>query len=206
MTWAAIGRAIWAKLWPAVAALLLLSAFAAGSILLGYGGAVLGSVAEWLTTVGHVPPLLLVASPLLLAGWLGWLNRSRPLQAATTRLASGEAVPLRPVPMLATDAAPKHEDDPTWYSSDWRRDPDNPDHELGTAGYRLELQGGPLAGRTARLRDSRFRLWVLRDAGGELAVRGAVMLFADDVPDGARSEGFYSFSHGDEAMVWRAAE
>lgn len=94
--------------------------------------------------------------------------------------------------------------DDAWYSSEWRRDPDNPDHELGTNGYRLELIGGPLAGRTARLRDSRFRLWVVRLNDGSHAVLGTIEP-PDAMPDGAVLAGSYGFSHGDEAMVWTSA-
>lgn len=104
-----------------------------------------------------------------------------------------------------TMAPDRYHDDPAWYSSDWRRDPDNPAQELGTAGYRLELVGGPLAGRMARLRDSRFRLWLVEAEGGQIAARGTIEQ-PIGLPSGARLLGSYGFSHGDEAMVWIAAK
>lgn len=97
----------------------------------------------------------------------------------------------------------RYEDDSAWYSVDWKPDPRNPDHEIGTAGFRLELLGGPLAGRMARLRDDRFRLWVTQLADSSHAILSA-MQAPSDLPPGARLLGSYGFSQRDEAMTWRA--
>jgi hypothetical protein len=183
MTWAAIGRAIGVKLWPLAVALGVLGAFALGSAAIGTGWGVLYGGMEWLNTTGHVPVPLILLSPFLVAVLCGLANRQ----------------PRYPVAMT------EHQDDAGWYTSDWQRDPNNPAHELGTDGYRLELLGGPLAGRTARLRDSRFRLWVVEAADGSHAVTGTVEP-PTAVPAGARLLGSYGFSHGDEAMVWRAGD
>lgn len=99
----------------------------------------------------------------------------------------------------------KYEDDPAWYASDWKPDPSNPDDQIGTDGYRLEMLGGPLAGRKARLRDSSGLLWVVELADGSLALRATVARPAD-LPAGSRLLGSYEFSHADEAMIWIAAQ
>lgn len=66
-------------------------------------------------------------------------------------------------------------------------------------GFELELRGGPLAGRSARVRDTEVRIAVVQE-GGRLHLRG------DDSPESAddtgRRVGEYGFSHREEAMVW----
>ena len=66
-------------------------------------------------------------------------------------------------------------------------------------GFELELRGGPLAGGSARVRDTEVRIAVVRE-GGRLLLR-------DDGPaelaDGTSKRiGEYGFSHREEAMVW----
>lgn len=103
-------------------------------------------------------------------------------------------LPADPTPVVVEEAE-GYAPDVEWLA------PDEPgDSSLDTAGYRLTLVGGPLAGRKARLRDSRFRLWVA-GANGERRVRGAIER-PGGLPEGSRLIGFYGFSHGDEAMVW----
>jgi hypothetical protein len=66
-------------------------------------------------------------------------------------------------------------------------------------GFELELRGGPLAGGSARVRDTEVRIAVVQE-GGRLHLRD------DDAAssaDGAgRRIGEYGFSHREEAMVW----
>lgn len=66
-------------------------------------------------------------------------------------------------------------------------------------GFELELRGGPLAGGSARVRDTEVRIAVVRE-GGRLLLRD------DDSPvlgdGGSRRIGEYGFSHREEAMVW----
>jgi hypothetical protein len=159
-----------------------LAAFGVGSWLLSLVFAGVGNVAYKVEALG-VPAPLIILSPLLLVGILGWLGRLRA-----------------PRPVVATvPSQDRYVEDDAWYSSQWRSNA----ADLGTAGYRLELVDGPLAGRTARLRDSRHRLWVASpEQGGELIVRGAIAR-----PDlqGVTLLGAYEFSHGDEAMVWTPA-
>ena len=66
-------------------------------------------------------------------------------------------------------------------------------------GFELELRGGPLAGGSARVRDTEVRIAVVRE-GGKLLLRD------DDPPavtDGSSKRiGEYGFSHREEAMVW----
>lgn len=66
-------------------------------------------------------------------------------------------------------------------------------------GFELELRGGPLAGGSARVRDTEVRIAVVSE-GGHLHLRN------DDVPADAeptgRRIGEYGFSHREEAMVW----
>jgi hypothetical protein len=64
--------------------------------------------------------------------------------------------------------------------------------------YQFELLGGPLAGGTARVRDTEVRLHVVRECG-QLRVQ------PEDagIPDGgARVIGTYGFSHREESLVW----
>jgi len=66
-------------------------------------------------------------------------------------------------------------------------------------GFEVELRGGPLAGESARVRDTEVRIAVVQE-GGQLHLR-------DDQPhaNGERSGrriGEYGFSHREEAMVW----
>ena len=65
--------------------------------------------------------------------------------------------------------------------------------------YQLELLGGPLAGRTARVRDTDVRLSVVRD-GGALRVRPPDD--EDPLDATARVIGCYGFSHREESLVW----
>jgi hypothetical protein len=95
-----------------------------------------------------------------------------------------------------------YEDDEAWYDANWHRDPDDPSHELGVAGYRLDLVGGPLAGRTARLRDDHFWLWVLLAPDGKLAVRGVHSDEPVIEPEGGWILGHYEFDHANESMKW----
>ena len=145
-----------------------------------YAGVWTGAL--WVERRG-VPAWAILLSPLVLVAALGLVGR------------------VRRTPHARSAGAPRaYFDDDSWYASDWRQDPANAAHDLGTAGYPLELLGGPLAGRTARLRDSRFRLWVAAPAvGGDLIVRGGKAR-----PDlqGVTLLGSYGFSHGDEAMIW----
>lgn len=64
-------------------------------------------------------------------------------------------------------------------------------------GFELELRGGPLAGGSARVRDTEVRIAVVRE-GGQLHLRN------DDAPaaDSGGRIGEYGFSHREEAMVW----
>lgn len=184
-------RVSWRQIETPVAVVGLLVAFALGSWLLGAGAAVIGSAAERWNPRGW-SAFLLVISPVLVALLIGQLVRwtDKPKPAASINQLS--------------DAEPsaKYSDDAGWYSSEWRRDPDNADHDLGNDGYRLELLDGPLAGKTARLRDSRFRLWVARSPRGELVVRGAI---EEPATRGVEPLGSYGFAHEAEAMLWRPA-
>lgn len=66
-------------------------------------------------------------------------------------------------------------------------------------GFELELRGGPLAGESARVRDTEVRIAVIQE-GGQLHLRD------HDEPqladDAGRRIGEYGFSHREEAMVW----
>ena len=66
-------------------------------------------------------------------------------------------------------------------------------------GFELELRGGPLAGGTARVRDTEVRIAVVRE-GGRLHLRENVPPAADE--EAGRRIGEYGFSHREEAMVW----
>jgi hypothetical protein len=67
------------------------------------------------------------------------------------------------------------------------------------AGFDVELRGGPLAGGTARVRDTEVRIAVVQE-GGHLHLRDdEVRAIADDA---GRHIGEYGFSHREEAMVW----
>ena len=66
-------------------------------------------------------------------------------------------------------------------------------------GFEFELRGGPLAGGSARVRDTEVRIAVVQE-GGRLHLR-------DDAPSElaggtGRRIGEYGFSHREEAMVW----
>lgn len=65
-------------------------------------------------------------------------------------------------------------------------------------GFELELRGGPLAGGSARVRDTEVRIAVVRE-GGRLHLRGDDS--ASVAGEGHRI-GEYGFSHREEAMVW----
>ena len=177
----------WGRLTAPLTVVGILAAFALGSWALAFAFTAIGHGAGRVAGLG-IPPAVILFAPLVLIGVVGYVARLRR---------------ERPARAPATDDPEAYRDDDGWYSNHWRSNPANADLDLGTAGYRLELVDGPLAGRTARLRDSRFRLWVASPAqGGELVVRGAI-----DRPDlqGVTLLGAYAFSHGDEAMVWTEA-
>ncbi len=67
-------------------------------------------------------------------------------------------------------------------------------------GYEVELLGGPLAGGTARVRDTEVRLAVVREAG-QLYMRDPTCEPIDLSP-AARVIGSYGFSRREEALVW----
>lgn len=182
-------RVPWRQLEAPLAAAALLLAFALGSWLIAGSAGVIGTAAESLNLRGW-SAFLLVISPLLVIVAL-------LLGASVLRRVSEPVA----VPVVA-DEPSKYETDAGWYPSEWRRDPGNADHDLGHEGYRLELTGGPLAGKTARLRDSRFRLWVARTPSGELVVRGAI---EQPASQGVEPLGSYGFSHEAEAMLWSPA-
>jgi hypothetical protein len=66
-------------------------------------------------------------------------------------------------------------------------------------GYSVEMRGGPLAGRSASVRDTEVRLAVVRESGG-------LRVQPDDEPmpaePAARVIGCYGFSHRVESLVW----
>ena len=71
------------------------------------------------------------------------------------------------------------------------------------SGLLLELLGGPLAGQSAFMRDSRWSLWVAGDRSS-LFTLGAL-----DPPQPSAVGpllGHYVFSHRDEAYAWVPAE
>jgi hypothetical protein len=73
------------------------------------------------------------------------------------------------------------------------------DEERSQAGgFRLEMRGGPLAGGSARVRDTEVRLAVVQE-NGRLRLDAAAQ---HPVADGARVIGAYGFSHREEALVW----
>jgi len=65
-------------------------------------------------------------------------------------------------------------------------------------GFELELRGGPLAGESARVRDTEVRIAVVQD-GGQLHLRDSE---PDACAQSGRRIGEYGFSHREEAMVW----
>jgi hypothetical protein len=67
-------------------------------------------------------------------------------------------------------------------------------------GYQIELRGGPLAGGTARIRDTEVRLRVVR-GDGQLRTADERQP-AGALPAGTRVIGTYGFSQREEAMVW----
>jgi hypothetical protein len=176
----------WARLRVPLTVAGLLVGFALASWGLAHGFAFVGSVGERIESLGVPAPAIIVAPALalVLLTWLGGRRQRR------TPLASGS-----PTSRFEADAG--------WYAEDWTRDASDPAQSLGTDGYRLELVGGPLAGRMARLRDSQFRLWVAEPmSGGELIVRGAIERPA---LQGVTLLGAYEFSHDAEAMTWAPA-
>lgn len=99
------------------------------------------------------------------------------------------------------------EDDPAWYPASWTARPDTSattpsgaPTDVPTGGLELELVGGPLAGRTALVRDSEFSLWVARHRRRWI-VRAA-RLEPTALPPDAMVTGAYVFDHGLEAMAW----
>lgn len=66
-------------------------------------------------------------------------------------------------------------------------------------GFELELRGGPLAGGSARVRDTEVRIAVVRE-GGRLHLRNEDAGAGGDPP--GRRIGEYGFSHREEALVW----
>jgi len=88
-------------------------------------------------------------------------------------------------------------DDPDWYPADWTPSAGDGDESL-TGGLELELLGGPLAGRSALLRDSDFALWVAWH-GRRWIVRASR---TEPAPTAGVLAGAYVFNHGLEAMTW----
>ena len=66
-------------------------------------------------------------------------------------------------------------------------------------GFRLEMRGGPLAGGSARVRDTEVRLAVIQE-NGRLRLGDATA--QPPVAEGARVIGAYGFSHREESLVW----
>lgn len=66
-------------------------------------------------------------------------------------------------------------------------------------GFELELRGGPLAGGSARVRDTEVRIAVVRE-GGRLHLRDDDASVDGEQP--GRRIGEYGFSHREEALVW----
>lgn len=67
------------------------------------------------------------------------------------------------------------------------------------AGFDLELRGGPLAGGTARVRDTEVRIAVVQEGGHLHLCDDDASAIADEA---GRRIGEYGFSHREEAMVW----
>lgn len=67
------------------------------------------------------------------------------------------------------------------------------------AGFDVELRGGPLAGGSARVRDTEVRIAVVQGAGHLRLHDDEVRAVADEA---GRRIGEYGFSHRVEAMVW----
>jgi len=70
---------------------------------------------------------------------------------------------------------------------------------MRSSGYEVELRGGPLAGRTARVRDTEVRLSVVCEGG---ALRMQPLHDHSTHEPTARVIGCYGFSHRDESLVW----
>jgi len=70
---------------------------------------------------------------------------------------------------------------------------------MSDEGFELELRGGPLAGRSARVRDTEVRITVVQE-GGRLHLRDEIEVELADAP--GRRIGEYGFSHREEALVW----
>ena len=64
--------------------------------------------------------------------------------------------------------------------------------------YRFELRGGPLAGRTTRVRDTEVRVDVVRE-GGALYLTPS---YQTTPRDAEHTIGQYGFSHREESFVW----
>lgn len=78
------------------------------------------------------------------------------------------------------------------------------DDEEGRAerrGCRLELRGGPLAGRSARVHDTEVRLAVIQE-NGRLRMSPTTTPEPPSRTDGGKVIGAYGFSHREEALVW----
>jgi hypothetical protein len=71
------------------------------------------------------------------------------------------------------------------------------------SGLLLELLGGPLAGQSAFMRDSRWALWV---AGDQFTLFTVGALDRPQPTTAQSMLGHYAFSHRDEAYVWVLAE
>lgn len=65
---------------------------------------------------------------------------------------------------------------------------------------KVELRGGPLAGRLVHLNDRRFRLWVAAQPDGEHV--WASIEAPTGLPDGTHVQGCYEFSEKDGALHW----
>lgn len=88
--------------------------------------------------------------------------------------------------------------DAEWYSSEWKGE------KRGRAGRGLEMElvGGPLAGRSAYVRDTDACLWVAR-YGARFVVTGCTR--RPETFQGAVMLGCYGFCHFAEAMRWTPA-
>lgn len=70
---------------------------------------------------------------------------------------------------------------------------------MSREGFELELRGGPLAGGSARVRDTEVRIAVVQE-GGRLHLKAEATPQLGDAA--GRRIGEYGFSHREEAMVW----
>ena len=67
------------------------------------------------------------------------------------------------------------------------------------SGFDVELRGGPLAGGTARVRDTEVRIAVVREGGQLHLCDDEARALAEAA---GQRIGEYGFNHREEAMVW----